>query len=210
MEKNNFNLGVRKMKKVLSIVLAAVLTFSLTACANNAKKANGNKEKATNAAVTNNNKNEAKDDKKEENTEEAKKEEVKYETLGALLNGVSEKDYYYDDIDTIKILDEKKKEAYSEKSKAVLDKEMADKKIDANKAKVYSYYKNVNGDKYQKDYVVVYGDDKVPTTVYEVEMTISDKDEPSLKETKENKEMITDEFKKLFKDDIEKPAEEEK
>ncbi|GAA0125590.1 hypothetical protein UT300019_14920 [Clostridium sp. CTA-19] len=195
------------MKKVLSIVLAAVLTFSLTACGANTTNKNDAKENATNTEATN---------KKDEEKTEEKAEEVKYEEFGQLLNAVSEKDYYYDDIGTIKILNDVKKEVnaakkedYTKKTKEIIDKEMTDKKVDVSKTKIYDYYKNANGEKSQKSYVVVYGDDKVPTTVYEVMFDISESDEPSLKETKENKELINDDFKTLFKADLEKPAEKE-
>ncbi|WP_010293951.1 lipoprotein [Clostridium senegalense] len=200
------------MKKVLSIVLAAVLTFSLTACGANTTNKNDTKENTTNTETTN----KKDENKKDEEKTEEKAEEVKYEEFGQLLNAVSEKDYYYDDIGTIKILNDVKKEVnaakkeeYIKKTKEIIDKEMTDKKVDLSKIKVYDYYKNANGEKSQKSYVVVYGDDKVPTTVYEVMFDISETDEPSLKETKENKELINDDFKTLFKADLEKPAEKE-
>ncbi|GAA0121156.1 MAG: hypothetical protein KID00_09765 [Clostridium argentinense] len=177
------------MKKVLSIILAGMMTVSLTACGNNAttEKAETNKEVATEGNKT-------------EEAETA--EEVKYDNFGALLNSIAEKDYGYSEVDTLKIMKEEEVTKYQEKAKAVVDKAMEDNKIDVSKAKVYPYYINVNGDKSEKDYVVVYGDDKVPTTVYEIILTVSDEYEPSLKEVKEVKDLINDQFKTLFAEEV--------
>ena len=48
----------------------------------------------------------------------------------------------------------------------------------------------------------MYGDDKVPTTVYEIILTVSDEYEPSLKEVKEVKDLIHDQFKTLFAEEV--------
>lgn len=173
------------MKKVLSIILAGMMTFSLTACGSKT-------ETETNKEVT----------KEENKVEETKKEEVKHESFKSLLNSIAEKDYGYSEVDTIKIMKEEDVAKYQEKAKAVVDKAMEDNKIEAAKVKVYPYYINVNGDKSEKDYVVVYGDDKVPTTVYEIVLNISDEFEPSLKEVKETKDIINDQFKTLFADEV--------
>jgi len=180
--------GVR-MKKVISIVLAAGMMVSLVACGNSADK---DKKPAENTKV------ESKD-----TTKEQAKQEVTYDTFVSLLNGTANKDYFYNEINTIKLMKKDDEKAYVAKAKAVVEKAMADNKIDAKKAKVYPYYKNVNGSKLEKDYVVVYGDDKAPTTVYEITLTIPDNYEPALKETKENKEMVSQkQFADLFKAEL--------
>jgi len=161
------------------------MTFSLTACGSKT-------ETETNKEVT----------KEENKVEETKTEEVKHESFKSLLNSIAEKDYGYSEVDTIKIMKEEDVAKYQEKAKAVVNKAMEDNKIEAAKAKVYPYYINVNGDKSEKDYVVVYGDDKVPTTVYEIVLSISDEFEPSLKEVKETKDIINDQFKTLFADEV--------
>lgn len=176
------------MKKVLSIVLAAAMMVSIVACGNS---------KATNGNTTEPAKTESK-----AKTEE--KVEVTYDNFVSLLNGTANKDYFYNEINTIKLMKKEDEKAYIAKAKAIVDKAMADNKIDAAKAKVYPYYKNVNGEKTEKDYVVVYGDDKAPTTVYEITLTIPDNYEPALKEAKENKEMVSQkQFAELFKAELE-------
>jgi len=178
------------MKKVLSIVLAAGMMFSIVGC--------GNSETKTEKPAEN-----TKVESKEQTKEEAK-QEVTYDNFVSLLNGTANKDYFYNEINTIKLMKKDDEKAYIEKAKAVVDKAMADNKIDASKAKVYPYYKNVNGEKQEKDYVVVYGEDKVPTTVYEITLTIPDNYEPTVKETKENKEIVKEkQFADLFKAELE-------
>lgn len=177
------------MKKVLSIILAGMMTFSLTACGSNAttEKTETNKEVATEGS------------KAEENQTT---EEIKYDKFSSLLNSIAEKDYGYSEVDTFKIMKEEEITKYQEKAKSVVDKAMEDNKIEAAKAKVYPYYINVNGDKSEKNYVVVYGEDKVPTTVYEIILNVSDEFEPSLKEVKETKDIIDDQFKTLFAEEV--------
>lgn len=173
------------MKKVLSIILAGMMTFSLTACGSKATT-------ETSKEVT----------KEEKKVEETKTEDVKHESFESLLNAIAEKDYSYSEVDTIKIMKEEDMAKYQEKAKAIVDKAMEDNKIEVAKAKVYPYYRNANGDKSEKDYVVVYGDDKAPTTVYEIVLNISDEFEPSLKEVKETKDIMDDQFKTLFANEI--------
>jgi len=177
------------MKKVISLVLAAGMMVSLVACGNSAAKS-GNAGEQT----------------KVENKEKPKEEvkEVTYENFVSLLNGTANKDYFYNEINTIKLMKKDDEKAYIAKAKAIVDKAMADNKIDAAKAKVYPYYRNANGDKLEKDYVVVYGDDKAPVTVYEITLSIPDNYEPALKEAKENKEMVSQkQFAELFKAELE-------
>lgn len=176
------------MKKVLSLVLAAGMMVSLVACGNSTATSGNNAEPA----------------KTESKEKTEAKVEVTYDNFVALLNGTANKDYYYNEINTIKLMKKDDEKAYIAKAKAVVDKAMADNKIDAAKAKVYPYYKNVNGTKEEKDYVVVYGDDKAPTTVYEINLTIPDNYEPALKDVKENKEMVSQkQFAELFKAELE-------
>ena len=178
------------VKKIISSILVLVVAGSLVACGNN-------KNATTNDTTT----------KQEETTTtettEAPKEEIKFESVGQILDSISEKDYYYSDHYNLKILKKEPLAAYEAKATAITEKAMVDNKIDAKSAKVYKYYNNINGVRFEKDYVVVYDANKVPTTVYEVTISLSDKDEPSLKEVKENKEIITDEFKTLFPKELE-------
>lgn len=178
------------VKKILSSILVLVMAGSLVAC--------GSNENATkNDTAT----------KQEETTKvettEAPKEEIKFESVVQVLDSISEKDSYYSDNYNLKILKKAPLTAYMDKAAAITEKAMADNKIDAKTAKVYKYYNNINGVRFEKDYVVVYDANKVPTTAYEIIIALSDKDEPSLKEVKENKELITDEFKSLFPKEFE-------
>lgn len=176
------------MKKVLSLILAAGMMVSIVACGNSTATSGNNAEPA----------------KTESKEKTEAKVEVTYDNFVALLNGTANKDYYYNEINTIKLMKKDDEKAYIAKAKAVVDKAMADNKIDAAKAKVYPYYKNVNGAKEEKDYVVVYGDDKAPTTVYEINLTIPDNYEVALKDVKENKEMVSQkQFAELFKAELE-------
>lgn len=175
------------VKKILSSILVLVMASSLVAC--------GSKDEVT--------KNDAPVKQETPAKTEAPKEEVKFESIGQLLDSAAQKDEYYSDKYNLKILNKAPLAAYEAKAKVITEKAMVDNKIDAKSAKVYSYYNNNNGVKFEKDYIVVYDANKVPTTVYEVVIAISDKDEPSLKEVKENKAMITDEFKTLFPKELE-------
>lgn len=179
------------MKKIISLVLAAGMMVSLVACSNS-------------TATNENSTDKTKVESKEQPKEEAKQEEVTYDNFVGLLNGTANKDYYYNEINTIKLMTKDAEKAYVAKAKVVVDKAMADNKIDATKAKVYPYYRNVNGDKIEKDFVVVFGDDKAPTTVFEITLTIPDSYEPALKEVKENKDMVAQkQFAELFKAELE-------
>lgn len=171
-------------KKILSSILVLVMAGSLVACGSS--------------------KEEVKKDATVKQEEPAKtevppvKEEVKFESIGQILDSAAKKDEYYSDKYNLKILKKEALTAYETKAAAITQKVMVDNKIDAKSAKVYPYYNNISGVRIEKDYVVVYDANKVPVTVHEVIISVSDKDEPALKEVKENKAMVTDEFKALF------------
>jgi hypothetical protein len=180
------------LKKILSSILVLVMAGSLVACSS--------KDEVTKSETPVTKEETA---KTEAPKTEAPKEEVKFESVGQILDSVSKKDEYYSDKYNLKILKKAPLAAYQAKAKVITEKAMVDNKIDAKSAKVYPYYNNNNGVKFEKDYIVVYDATKVPTTVYEVVIAVSDKDEPSFKETKENKEIITAEFKTLFPKELE-------
>lgn len=169
------------MKKLISLILSVMFIVSFAACA---QKPAENTQKSSSAV------------------NEFKPKEVVLFT--DILDNLGNKDYYYLDTtgNTIKILDKAPFKAYSEKSSAITKKAMEDAKVDTTKMKVYNFYRNVNGQKLQKDYVVVYDANKVPSELYEVTMTINDKDEPALKETKKLDKTIDDNFKKLFAGEV--------
>jgi hypothetical protein len=56
--------------------------------------------------------------------------------------------------------------------------------------------------KEHKVYVVVFDASKAPTDVYEVNMTVDDKDVPALKDVKKVDNIINDEFKKHFANEV--------
>ena len=178
------------VKKILSSMVVLVMVGSLVACGNN-------KNVVKNDTAT------KQEETKKTETTEVPKEEIKFESVVQILDSISEKDYYYSDHYNLKILKDDALTAYESKAAVITQKAMTDNKIDAKSAKVYMYYNNISGVRFEKDYIVVYDVNKVPTTVYEVIIAISDKDEPSLKEVKENKEIITDEFKTLFPVELE-------
>lgn len=170
------------MKKVSGVIIAIILMFSLVGCSNSQTKNNESSAAA--------------------NTTDSEQKEVTQFT--DILDNLSNKDYFYmdDTGSTIKILDKDPFDAYRKKSDAIITKEMQSKNVDLKSAKTYVYYKNVNGDRSEKDYVVAYDTSKSPIAVYEVDIKISDKDEPSLKETKKLDKIINDNFKKLFKEEL--------
>jgi hypothetical protein len=175
------------VKKVLSSILVLVMAGSLVACGSS-------KEEVKSAAPV----------KQEEAAKTpAPVEEIKFESIGQILDSASQKDEYYSDKYNLKILKKAAIADYEGKATAITQKAMVDNKIDAKSAKVYPYYNNISGVRFEKDYIVVYDANKVPTTVHEVIIAVSDKDEPSLKEVKENKAMVTDEFKALFPKELE-------
>lgn len=178
------------IKKVLSSILVLVMAGSLAACSS---KENVTKDDTATKQE---------EIKKTETTEQAK-EEIVYESVSQMIDSISEKDSYYSDHYNLKILKDDALAAYEAKATTITEKAMTDNKIDAKSAKVYKYYNNINGLRFEKDYIVAYDASKVPTTVYEVVIAVSDKDEPSLKEVKENKAIITDEFKALFPKELE-------
>lgn len=178
------------VKKVLSSILVLVMAGSLMACSSS-------KDTTKDGTAT------KQEETKETETTEAVKEEIKFESASQMMDSISEKDSYYSDHYNLKILKDDALAVYQAKAITITEKAMADNKIDAKSSKVYKYYNNINGLRFEKDYIVLYDTNKVPTTVYEVVIALSDKDEPSLKEVKENKAIITDEFKALFPKELE-------
>lgn len=174
------------MKKILTAILALTLTLTLAACSQKDQKE---------ASANNTQKQESKAD-------EFKPKDVAMFT--DILDNLGNKDYYYLETsgNTLKILDKAKFKAYQDKAKAITEKAMADQKVDMKNAKVYTYHRNVNGDKAEKDYVVVYDANKVPTDLYEVNMTVNDKDEPTFKDAKKVDKAVDDNFKKFFKGEV--------
>jgi hypothetical protein len=171
------------MKKILVGVLSLIIGLSFIGCT----KKEEVKEKQTSTEVQ---------------TEAPKPAITKFTDI---LDQLSDKDYYYADEtgNIIKILDVKVLEAYNKKAEEIRIQVMKEKSIDLANAKVYPYFRNVNGEKSEKDYVIVYNSDKTATEVYEVIMTVSDTDEPVLKEVnKLDGKLIDDNFTKFFKDEL--------
>ena len=179
------------MKKILAAILAISFTLSLAACS-------AKEEKST--ATDNKAKQEVKKDGQLDSDFKAKEVAV----FTDILDNLGNKDYFYLDTSggTIKILNKDSFKAYADKAKAVREKALTDQKVNLNSSKVYTYYSNVNGKRTEKDYVVVYDASKVPTDLYEVTMTIDEKDEPTFKEVKKVDKAVDDKFKTLFKDEV--------
>lgn len=181
------------MKKILAAILAASLTLSLAACSS--------KEKPKTAENTNKPNTESSSGKKDDIFKFVPK---KVTVFTDILDNLGNKDNYYLDTTgtTLKILDKDAFKAYTEKASAITKKAMEDQKVDMANTKVYTYHKNANGDKAEKDYVVVFDANKVPTDLYEVSMTVDDKGEPTFKEAKKVENAVDDNFKKLFADEV--------
>lgn len=167
------------MKKFLSVILAIGFVFSLAAC--NAKPANKPADTTKPAAST------------------PKFTPKAVAAFPDILDNLGNKDNFFTDISVLKVNSSK---TYAAAVKPLVDKALADNKIDAAKAKQYNYYKNLKGDKTHKVYVVTYGDDKVPTGLYEINMTVDMKDVPTFKEFKKVDGAIDDNFKKYFPDQV--------
>jgi uncharacterized lipoprotein YehR (DUF1307 family) len=173
------------MKKFLSVILASVLVVSLAACSkDNTKDA----KQGTNTPA-------AADQKKDE----FKPKEVT--KFADILDNMGNKDYYFVDSSVIKITSDTK--VYNEKVNKIVTDAMKEKNVDVKtSAKTYNYYKNVNGNKEHKVYVVVFDANKAPIDLYEVSMTISDKDEPALKDVKKVDNAINEAFKTNFAKEV--------
>jgi hypothetical protein len=173
------------MKKFLSVILASVLVVSLAACSKDNTK-DAKQEAKTPAAA---------DQKKDE----FKPKEVT--KFADILDNMGNKDYYFVDSNVIKITTNTK--VYNEKVTKIVEDTMKAKNVDVKaSAKTYNYYKNVNGNKEHKVYVVVFDANKAPTDFYEVNMTISDKDEPALKDVKKIDNAVNDVFKTNFAKEV--------
>lgn len=170
------------MKKIISLTLTLVLALSLTACA-------------------------AKTEPKTTDTTKPATEEFKPKQVAVftdILDNLGNKDkFYYDTSNTtVKILDSAAFKAYKAKATEIREKALKDNNIAVANTKVYTYYQNKNGARVEKDYVVVFDAQKVPTDLYEIVMPVSDKDEPSFKEIKKVDKAVDDNFKKLFADEV--------
>lgn len=167
------------MKKFLSIILASVFVLSLAACTKEAPK---DTKKDTNTTTTAPKKDEFKP-----------KEVAKFTDI---LDNIANKENYFTDINVIKLTT--KTADYNAKAKTIVENAMKEKNVDMKNTKTYNYYKNVKMKKEHKAYVVVFDANKVPTDLYEVNMTVDDKDVPALKDVKKVDNAINDAFKTQF------------
>ncbi|MEG1257049.1 hypothetical protein [Clostridium sp.] len=169
------------MKKVIALVLTATIGLSLVGCGGNSSNDSEKVEQNSVEQGVNNN-------------------EVTYESFESLLNSFVNPEYYYNEINTIKLLSENDEAAYAEKAESELNKILEKESIDKTKAKIYPYYRNVNGKKDQVTYVITYDENNVVAKMYEVHSDISDDYEITFKEIKENVKIIEDkQFADLFK-----------
>ncbi|MCM0647786.1 hypothetical protein NBE98_05270 [Clostridium swellfunianum] len=173
------------MKKFLSVILASVLVFSLAACSKS--NTSDTKQNANTPA-----------------TSAPKKDEFKPKEVtkfGDILDNMANKDNYFTDINVIKLTTPSK--AYAAKADTIVANAMKEKNVDVKaNAKTYNYYKNVKMNKEHKVYVVAIDASKVPTDLYEVNMTVNDKDEPALKDVKKVDNAINDAFKTQFAKEV--------
>lgn len=172
------------MKKFLSVILASVLVFSLAACS----------------------KDNTKDTKQNTNTPAAstpKKDEFKPKEVAKfsdILDNMGNKDNYFTDSSVLKVTI--KTANYNAMVKPIVENAMKEKNIDMANTKTYNYYKNVKLKKEHKVYVVVFDANKAPTDLYEVNMTVDDKDTPTLKDVKKVDNAINDAFKTQFAKEV--------
>jgi hypothetical protein len=177
------------MKKFLSVILASVFVLSLAACTKEAAKETKPNTNTNTAANT--------------PAPAAKKDEFKPKEVAKfadILDNMSNKDYYYTDINIIKLTT--KTADFNAKAKTIIDNAMKEKNVDMKNTKTYSYYKNIKMVKEHKAYVVVFDANKIPTDFYEVNMIVDDKDVPALKDVKKVDNVINDEFKKQFANEV--------
>lgn len=175
------------MKKVVSILMTMIVALSFAACGAKQDTTKNSDQKKTETISSSDSSFKAKD----------------VAVFTDILDNISNKDYFYSDSLVVKINDKKAFKDYQVKAEDVLKKAMADKNVDMKNSKSYTYYKNVNGDRMEKDFIVVYDDSKNAKEIYEVTMKISDKDEPAFSETKKLDKVVDDKFKELFKKDLE-------
>ncbi|MGN9162563.1 LptM family lipoprotein [Clostridium sulfidigenes] len=178
------------MKRIIALVLTATIGLALVGCGTKTNTSEDSSAKTTEQAST-------EDSKEKESTEVP---EVTYESFESLLNSFANKEYYYNEANTLKLLTDEDEAAYVKKAEAALDKVLTDEKIDKSKAKIYQYYRNVNGKKDQVAYVITYGDNNTAEKIYEVYSDVSDDFEITFKEVKENSDIIAHkQFAELFK-----------
>lgn len=186
------------MKKILSLLIVGTMILTLVGCGNKETKDNNVEAKTS---TNEESKDKQKDDKK---VEEVKVEEVSFEKFEQLLNSYSNDKYYFNLINTIKLKTKDKEKEYAEKASAKLSETLSSNSIDEAKAKVYPYYKNVDGKKGQLTYVITYGEDKKAEKIYEVYDEVSSEYEITFKEIKENDELLKNpQFEKLFAKEFE-------
>ena len=174
------------MKRIIALVLTATIGLALVGCGSKSNTSEDSTAKTTEQAST-----------EKESTELP---EVTYESFESLLNSFANKEYYYSEINTLKLLSDEDEAAYTKKAEEELDKVLADKKIDKSKAKIYQYYRNASGKKDQVSYVITYGDNNTAEKIYEVHSDVSDDYEITFKEVKENSDIMANkQFAELFK-----------
>jgi hypothetical protein len=172
------------MKKFLSVILASVLVVSLAACSKS--PAADTKQNTTTPAAS-----------------APKKDEFKPKEVARfsdILDNMGNKDLYFTDINVIKLTT--KTADFNTKAKTIVENAMKEKNVDMKNTKTYNYYKNVKMNKEHKVYVVVFDASKAPTDLYEVNMTINDKDEPALKDVKKVENAVNDAFKTHFAKEV--------
>ncbi len=172
------------MKKFLSVILASVLVVSLAACSKDNTK--DTKKDASTPATSSQKKDEFKP-----------KEVAKFSDI---LDNMGNKDNYFTDINVIKLTT--KTADFNAKAKTIVENAMKEKNVDIKNTKTYNYYKNVKMVKEHKVYVVVFDANKAPTDLYEVNMTVDDKDVPALKDVKKVDNAINDVFKTQFAKEV--------
>lgn len=181
------------MKKGILVILALSMTLSFAACGQNNK---GNNADVNNSKAV------------VESKDKEVKEEKKYETFMAMIDGISYDEYYFRKAnDSLKLYKEEKLNEYLEKAAKITTKALADNNISEENAVIIKLYKNANGNKEEKDFVIVYNENKEVEKVHEVFISIDKMTyEPSFKEIIENKEIMTEQFKNLFKAHLEEEA----
>jgi hypothetical protein len=176
------------MKRIIALVLTATIGLALVGCGSKTTTSDDSSAKTTEQAST------------QDSKESTEVPEITYESFESLLNSFANKEYYSNEANTLKLLTDDDEAAYVKKAEAALDKVLTDEKIDKSKAKIYQYYRNVNGKKDQVAYVITYGDNNTAEKVYEVHSDVSDDYEITFKEVKENADIIGHkQFAELFK-----------
>jgi hypothetical protein len=170
------------MKKILTFILASVFVVSFAACSKDASK-DTKQTTTTNSA---------------QKKDEFKPREVT--KFADILDNLANKDNFFADSTVIKVTI--KTADYTAKVNPIVENAMKEKNVDMKNTKTYQYYKNIKANKEHKVYVVVFDASKAPTDMYEVNMTVNEKDEPALKEVKKVENAINDAFKTQFAKEV--------